>query len=334
MKKNNLLLCALFCATIPLQSQVKLEPFKPMTDIPELSFYQGLQLDYLSHELNQHSKIIASDWTDNEKTQLLIEQLELDVKESSKETQDFMKERIIQLFNDYEINIFFTSDNSIQRVTQKETYPKETHQIHRDHENDDEPDSSTTPHYHFHSLHGHKDQDGSAQDHIEEKTHLKESTLLIPHKKTDATPIIMTPAQLHRIHGGRRTLNKIKRRLAENERREKELRNKINQESTLTNKTKQEQTLLTKQKKQEQVIIEQIEQDKAQIEQIEQELASIIQSGRKLTQPETNTSIKPRTGPLKEPRQERVQQEERLKQDNAESKPKSDTHEAPEHIIF
>ncbi|MCX5923831.1 MAG: hypothetical protein NTZ68_00175 [Candidatus Dependentiae bacterium] len=295
MKKNNILLCALFCTNINIQPQVKLEPFKPKSDTPELSFYQDFQLDYISTELNQHSKTIAGTWTKDENTRILIERTELAVQESSKDTQDFMKKRIIQLFKDYGIDIFFTSDNLIQRVTQERvthsiTHPRKPHGVHIAHEDDDNSHLSATSHYHFHSLPGHDDQidkDDTVQDHIEE-VDFKKKTSRKTHKKTDTTQTVMTPAQLHRIHGGRRTLNKIKRKWAETE---KEL---------------------------------QAERDKL-----------LQQNKFEKTVPSKGASIQPRIEPRQQHlNQERLNQE-RLKQEHTiDSQPKSGTHEVLGRIAF
>ncbi|HSW77136.1 MAG TPA: hypothetical protein VLG50_08820 [Candidatus Saccharimonadales bacterium] len=225
MKKNNFLFFVVCTANLTLQSSLKIEPVKPKNTTAQLSFWQNFELDYLQQGLKQLAKKMSTDWTNDESARILIERTELAVQESNSATQNFMKQRIIEIFKTFGIDIFFTPNNFIQRASAHVTPAKTNHQpphiIHIDHEDENDNQSWISPHYHFHTIT--RDKDTTDQDNFYDHFE-KPRKKVTSHKKNEQSQTIVVPQQLHRIHGGRRTLNKIKRRLAAQEQAELEER--------------------------------------------------------------------------------------------------------------
>ena len=160
MKKYCILFC-LMMVSITLQANVGVPLFGNGTykSTTALSLQQQFQLNYLQEQLALYAKQVQEEWTQNEQAAILIEKTELYVQQSSAQTQNTMKTRIIEIFKNFGITIFFTSDNLIKQVTTQPFKP-----------------GIKMPH------------------HVKEP----EST-----SKQNSLP------ELHRIHGGRRTLRMI-----------------------------------------------------------------------------------------------------------------------------
>lgn len=89
-------------------------PTPPSTS--SLSLQQQFQLNHLLEQLALYSKQAQEKWTQDSHVAILIETTELNIQQSSPATQNAMKTRIIEIFKNFGINIFFTSDNLIKQT--------------------------------------------------------------------------------------------------------------------------------------------------------------------------------------------------------------------------
>lgn len=83
----------------------------------ELSDNQEFQLKYLKNELETYSDLVATKWIDDENVRILIQMMQLAVQQSPVETQMDMKFHIVKIFREFNIDIFFTAENFIEKVT-------------------------------------------------------------------------------------------------------------------------------------------------------------------------------------------------------------------------
>ena len=86
------------------------------TNTQQLSINQIFELNYLQEKLQENREQLEQEWTKNEDIRILIERTELAIDQSPATTQKLMKQRIINIFQQFHINIILTPDNSIQRV--------------------------------------------------------------------------------------------------------------------------------------------------------------------------------------------------------------------------
>ena len=156
-----------------IRLESKIQPEK--TDV-FLSMNQLFQLSFLQDELNEYGPIINDEWSNNENVRILIERTELAVQQSSTASQELMKLKIIELFKNVGVDIEFTSDNfimlNINNIKEKAD-PEHTIKIHLIHK-------KKKPH-----------QDFVAANAIYDKT--------------------KNPKPLARIHGARRTMNRLRK---------------------------------------------------------------------------------------------------------------------------
>lgn len=96
------------------------------TTSSQLSLTQILQLHYFEEILEEDHDEIKQHWTNDENVQILIEMTELAIQESSPTTQSIMKQRIIKIFQKFNINLSFTADNFIQKLDIKKTHDVDT----------------------------------------------------------------------------------------------------------------------------------------------------------------------------------------------------------------
>ncbi len=80
-----------------------------------LTTSQKLQLEYLSDKLQRLSSTLQQ-WTQNKEVATLLEIMELAVLESTPKTQHYFKEKIIQLFKKFHINVYFSNNGLITKI--------------------------------------------------------------------------------------------------------------------------------------------------------------------------------------------------------------------------
>lgn len=85
--------------------------------ISKLSDSQEIQLQFISSKLQQYHTVAQQHWTNNNNVRMLIEMTELLVQESLTPAQTQLKEKIIQIFQNFNLNIFFNDQNLIELST-------------------------------------------------------------------------------------------------------------------------------------------------------------------------------------------------------------------------
>ena len=83
---------------------------------PQLSELQNFQLAYLRDELAKNSKVVQTEWILNENVRTILEMIELCVQQSSAKTQELFEQEIIKVFQEFDINVYFTNDGLIEKI--------------------------------------------------------------------------------------------------------------------------------------------------------------------------------------------------------------------------
>lgn len=142
-----------------------------------LSMNQLFQLGFLQEELNQYASLINNQWSNNESVRILIERTELSVQQSSRRSQELMRSKIIELFKNIGTNIEFTSNNFI---------------ILKDNNTSDK-----------------NDQENRTRLHLTHHTSKQHQSFFGTNKIYDKQN---NPKPLARIHGARRTMNRLRKK--------------------------------------------------------------------------------------------------------------------------
>jgi hypothetical protein len=88
----------------------------PLNTNNELSSQQNSQLQFLTDQLRDYANLTKKYWTNNINVRIMIETTELAVQQSLPATQELMRTKIISIFQQFGINIYFTQDNLIRRI--------------------------------------------------------------------------------------------------------------------------------------------------------------------------------------------------------------------------
>lgn len=109
-----------------LVSGLMLTPLLPATELlfqhntyqrlNELSFMQRFELQYLKENLSRYHDQVLQYWILDKNVRILIEMTELAVQESSPTTQQEIKQKIIEIFQTFNIYVYFTADDFIQKL--------------------------------------------------------------------------------------------------------------------------------------------------------------------------------------------------------------------------
>ncbi len=168
----------LICTTLTNLQAIHLGSVSPSDIIaPELSISQLFQLNIFQEQLRLYAPLIIHDGMNNENAQILIQQTELAIQQSSPETQSLMKSRIVQLFENFDIQVAFNAENILSLVS----------------------DTTTD----------------------QEKQDQKTSKRFIIHKKKQSRHFFgidknsdksWQPKPLPKIHGARRTMNRLRKK--------------------------------------------------------------------------------------------------------------------------
>ena len=122
MKRYGIIMC-LSVMSIRLQANVGVPLFGNATNInspsTSLSLQQQFQLNHLLEQLALYGKQAQTYWTKDEHVAILIETTELNIQQSSATTQHAMKARVIEIFKNFGIDIYFTPDNLIKQVLEQ-----------------------------------------------------------------------------------------------------------------------------------------------------------------------------------------------------------------------
>lgn len=95
---------------------------------PALSNAQQLQLQYLSDELKKLKSVLQA-WTGNKDILALLEMMELAVLQSSPETQTIFEEKIIQIFKQFNIPVYFNKNGLIEKINQITNLPHQAKHV-------------------------------------------------------------------------------------------------------------------------------------------------------------------------------------------------------------
>lgn len=111
--KQIVLLCALTSLLGAEEVELIFQPYQPKSTLSE---QQDFQLNFLKSQLQQYAPQVKQSWTNNIDVRLMIEDAELAVQQSTFNTQPIMRQSIIDIFQSFDINIYFTANNLIRRV--------------------------------------------------------------------------------------------------------------------------------------------------------------------------------------------------------------------------
>jgi len=170
--KKNLLFLII---TISLVPNICLSKSKNNTSI--LSPDQQFQLDFIHQEIHEYPELFTHDWTLNSSVELIVETAELAVQKSSARTKKIMQQRIIDLFDQINIKIYFNDENLIFKVNQDA--PEHTPEFHFDFKNN------------------------------------RDRKQLKKHRLAQKNDTAMKLPELQKIKGARRTLRRVKQKMAE-----------------------------------------------------------------------------------------------------------------------
>ena len=179
MKKNILYFLLACLQSINMQpTHLGLFSAPKASNAPQLSISQLFQLNILQESLNLYAPLIIRQGIHNQNTQILFQQTDLAVQQSSPETSGLMKARIIELFANFKISVTFNPENIISLRNNTHDIPSK--------EDTFKPTKRPTLHkkkqpYHFFSIYKHSDKPSS-------------------------------PKPLPRIHGARRTMRRLKKK--------------------------------------------------------------------------------------------------------------------------
>lgn len=110
------------CTSTNLQANFSLFS-KTESSIDQLSINQIFQLNYLKEELKHYATLVSDDWTDDENVRILLERTELAVQQASSSAQEIIKQRVIDIFKEFHINVQFTSENMIELADEQDDHP-------------------------------------------------------------------------------------------------------------------------------------------------------------------------------------------------------------------
>ncbi|MBP6892162.1 hypothetical protein KBB68_01135 [Candidatus Babeliales bacterium] len=82
----------------------------------QLSELQNFQLAYLHDELAKNYVMVQTVWILNPDVRTLLEIMELSVQQSSVETQNIFKKKIIKTFQNFHIDVYFTKTGLIEKI--------------------------------------------------------------------------------------------------------------------------------------------------------------------------------------------------------------------------
>ncbi len=95
----------------------------------QLSELQNFQLAYLRDELQKNHTLVQTEWILNQDVRTLLEIMELSVQQSSAETQDLFKQKIIQIFKQFDIDVYFSNIGLIEKVNPTQNLVKKNGHI-------------------------------------------------------------------------------------------------------------------------------------------------------------------------------------------------------------
>ena len=81
-----------------------------------LSELQNFQLAYLHDELQKYQEAMQTEWILNQNVRTILEIMELSVQQSSPQTQTLFQQKIVQMFQNFNIDIYFTNDGLIKKI--------------------------------------------------------------------------------------------------------------------------------------------------------------------------------------------------------------------------
>lgn len=118
MKKLSTILCIMFYTCIQGNEITKLWRDIDHDLSSPLSTTEQLQLKYLFDKLQKFQKEALTEWTYNKNIEELLEIMELAVLQAPTKTRDVFKLKIIKIFKQFNINVYFTDQGLIEKTFQ------------------------------------------------------------------------------------------------------------------------------------------------------------------------------------------------------------------------